>query len=310
VSEYPPRPDYVLVGHITADLIARAPGAPGEACRSARQDAATQAVPRAGGTALYAAVAASRLGRRVGVVTSCGPDAPPSSLPDEVAVIRVESSHGTIFEIDDGPLGRSLRLLDRGAELRLDDVPETWRSAPIVHLAPVIGEVSPSIASGLSSACLAATPQGWLRAAAIGQAVRPLAGAVAWPDLHGFAAVVLSVEDLGAGHLDSAFELPAPLASLARGGPTIALTDGPRGCLVIEEGQIHRIAAPVVAEVDSTGAGDVFAAAFFVRFTETRDPTESARFASCAAALSVTGHGTSAVPGRAAVVAMRAASGL
>jgi sugar/nucleoside kinase (ribokinase family) len=40
-------------------------------------------------------------------------------------------------------------------------------------------------------------------------------------------------------------------------------------------------------EIDPTGSGDIFAAAFFVRLYLTRDPWESARFANQIAAASV-----------------------
>jgi sugar/nucleoside kinase (ribokinase family) len=53
--------------------------------------------------------------------------------------------------------------------------------------------------------------------------------------------------------------------------------------------------------VDPTGAGDVFAAAFLVRYRETGDPFASALFASCAASLSVEAPGLEGVPTRARV---------
>jgi sugar/nucleoside kinase (ribokinase family) len=49
-------------------------------------------------------------------------------------------------------------------------------------------------------------------------------------------------------------------------------------------------------EFDPTGAGDIFAAAFFVRLYLTRDPWESARFANQIAATSVTRGGLDGVP--------------
>ncbi len=49
-------------------------------------------------------------------------------------------------------------------------------------------------------------------------------------------------------------------------------------------------------ELDSTGAGDIFAAAFFTRLYLTRDPWESARFANQIAAASVTRRGLEGIP--------------
>jgi sugar/nucleoside kinase (ribokinase family) len=51
-----------------------------------------------------------------------------------------------------------------------------------------------------------------------------------------------------------------------------------------------------VEEVDATGAGDIFAAAFFIRLFNTRDPWEAARFATALAAYSVTRVGLNGIP--------------
>jgi len=59
--------------------------------------------------------------------------------------------------------------------------------------------------------------------------------------------------------------------------------------------------------VDPTGAGDIFAAAFFIRYRESADVIEAARFANACAALSVRKAGLAGVPTRSAVEARQAA---
>jgi hypothetical protein len=71
-------------------------------------------------------------------------------------------------------------------------------------------------------------------------------------------------------------------------GPSVVLfTLGRRGCLVVNgkgaERRSSLIPAPEVEIRDTTGAGDVFSAAFIVRYLETGDPVQSARFATHAA---------------------------
>jgi sugar/nucleoside kinase (ribokinase family) len=51
-------------------------------------------------------------------------------------------------------------------------------------------------------------------------------------------------------------------------------------------------------EVDPTGAGDVFATGFLVRYHETGDPLEAAAFGACAASCAVEGVGTSTLGDR------------
>ena len=50
--------------------------------------------------------------------------------------------------------------------------------------------------------------------------------------------------------------------------------------------------------MDATGAGDIFATAFFIRLQETRDPWEAARFATQLSARSVTRAGLDGIPTR------------
>jgi sugar/nucleoside kinase (ribokinase family) len=54
-------------------------------------------------------------------------------------------------------------------------------------------------------------------------------------------------------------------------------------------------------EVDPTGAGDVFAAAFLVGYHERGDPQEAAVFACCAASCAVEGVGATSLGDRAEV---------
>ena len=61
-------------------------------------------------------------------------------------------------------------------------------------------------------------------------------------------------------------------------------------------GDSRRFLPPAVTEVDPTGAGDIFATAFFTRLLNTRDPWEAARFANRIAAISVTRPGMAGVP--------------
>ena len=101
-------------------------------------------------------------------------------------------------------------------------------------------------------------------------------------------AVVISMEDL-ADNLRSAQDM-------ADRCEILAVTDAARGARVFWSGQQRDVPAPAVEEVDPTGSGDIFAAAFFVRLHQTNDPFEAAHFANCLAAASVTRQGLAGTP--------------
>ncbi|NOH03307.1 MAG: hypothetical protein HND47_15780 [Chloroflexi bacterium] len=52
----------------------------------------------------------------------------------------------------------------------------------------------------------------------------------------------------------------------------LCLTEGDRGAVLHWHGDRRRFRPIPVEEVDATGAGDIFAAAFFTRLWRTRDP--------------------------------------
>jgi sugar/nucleoside kinase (ribokinase family) len=101
-------------------------------------------------------------------------------------------------------------------------------------------------------------------------------------------AVVLSDEDVGGDE-----SLIAQYASQTR---LLAVTHGTIGCTVHTQGQSRSFSAPSVSEVDPTGAGDIFATAFFVALSRCSDPWMAARFANCVAAGSVARVGLDSTP--------------
>ncbi|MDI6642977.1 MAG: carbohydrate kinase family protein [Candidatus Hodarchaeaceae archaeon] len=98
--------------------------------------------------------------------------------------------------------------------------------------------------------------------------------------------------------------LSAPRASdaqLARrflglGLKVVAIKKGRRGCFVADESGSAQVPAFRIKVVDSTGAGDVFNAAFLLAYLDGNDLLRAGRFANAAAAISVTGAGWSKYP--------------
>ncbi|MBM2809542.1 MAG: hypothetical protein HW416_301 [Chloroflexi bacterium] len=273
-------PDYVLVGHVTRDLFG--------------------VDQRLGGTVLYAGVAAARLGRRVGIVTAFETSL---VLPPEaagLAVSRAASDRTTTFRIDHVGGGRRLSLLDRAPRIECSDAPQRWRRSPIVHLAPVADETSPELAACFPKSWTGATAQGWLRDPYGDVTTARWSRSAAQLGNERFGAIVVSDDDLRDN---------SDVGLFTQHAECVVVTHGASGCTVHVVGQTIEVPACAADEVDSTGAGDVFAAAFFVRLNETRDPVSSARFAACAAGLSIEGVGLSRIPTREQVVVRLAMGG-
>jgi len=76
----------------------------------------------------------------------------------------------------------------------------------------------------------------------------------------------------------------------------LAVTEGSKGVRIYWNGDIRRFPAPEADVMDTTGAGDIFATAFFIRLHKTRNPWEAARFANLLASISVSRIGLQAIP--------------
>jgi sugar/nucleoside kinase (ribokinase family) len=264
-------PDFVVVGHVTLDRIG--------------------GVVRPGGAALYAAVAAHRLGLSAGILTSHADDFPLELLPPRIEVVSVPAAQTTAFEHGAENGRRTLRVADAAGPIGVDDVPEDWRDAPIVLLAPVLNEVDPRIATAFGDASLGAAAQGWLRGLGPQGAITP----TTWmpPDflMARLQALFLSREDVGSD-VTGAVEMFQRV-------PVGVLTAGEDGALLFVNGERYEVRPHPAREVDGTGAGDVFAAAFLVDYQRDGNPWDAAAVAACAGSLAVRGEGIEAIPDRA-----------
>lgn len=259
--------DYLVIGHFSIDQ--------------------TPDGPALGGTAAYSALTARALGLRVGVVTAWANEIPLDGL-GALPVIAAETEYATRFENTYLNGSRIQYIRQVGAKIDLGLVPEAWRSARIIHLGPVAQEIPALLPPEFRPTLLGLTPQGWMRTWDDGGRVRPCEWEGAEAAMQAAGVTVFSVED--AAHDEEQIEW------LAHQGRLVVVTEGAAGCRLFWNGDSRRFRAPQVDEVDATGAGDIFATAFFVRLLNTRDPWEAARFAVNLAAHSVTRAGLASVP--------------
>jgi ribokinase len=99
-------------------------------------------------------------------------------------------------------------------------------------------------------------------------------------------ATVLFANGRNMAHLAAMLDEPSPTALSNRLATILVETIGPDGCVIHHQGSWTAVPGHPVRAIDTTGAGDCFAAAFTLAFLRGNGPVESARFANLAAALS------------------------
>jgi sugar/nucleoside kinase (ribokinase family) len=268
-------PDFVAVGHVTLDHF-------GE-------------VVRPGGAALYAAITAQRLGLTTAILTSHGPDFPLDDVPSQIEVVGLEASETTAFEHRETKGGRVLRALGAARPLTVADLPEDWRPAPLVLLAPVLQEVDPMLAAVFSDAAVGAELQGWLRARNGEGTISAVAWASPEAALARLQAIFVSRHDVQGQE--------AQVTEWVQRVPLAVVTAGAAGAILYVNGDRYEVRPRRTREVDPTGAGDVFAATYLIQYDRHGDAWEAAEAATCAASLAVEGEGWSTVPDAATLTA-------
>ncbi|HEY5731483.1 MAG TPA: PfkB family carbohydrate kinase [Anaerolineales bacterium] len=259
--------DYLVIGHLARDLTLKG--------------------PQLGGTVAYSALTARALGLQVGIVTASGSDVPLEVL-NGIPVVSSESNSSTTYENIYTDRERVQYLRAQASRIDLHRVPEPWRTASIIHLGPIANEVDSVLPDGFSPILLGLTPQGWMRQWNSNGLVSSRIWKNSEPALAQAGAIVLSREDVDGDDL--------LIEHMAQHTKILVVTEGVAGAVLYWHGDRRRFRAPTVNEVDATGAGDIFATAFFMRLLNTRDPWEATRFATLLASHSVERAGLDGIP--------------
>ena len=263
-------PDFLAIGHVSRDV--------------------TPDGHALGGAVVFGAVTAARMGLRPAIVTSAAPDFDPGPALAGIPVHVVPARATTSFENVDADGARTQYVHSVAGPIAGSDVPEGWRDAPMVLLAPLARELGDD-APRFPGATVVAALQGWLRRWDDSRLVTPRQwdGAEVLPNVD---AAVVSEHDFGG------VDVAARWAALA---PALVVTRGAQGATLHHGGAERDVPAFPVREVDPVGAGDVFAATYLVAYHERGDPVYAATWASCAASFAVEAPGVEGIPTRAQV---------
>lgn len=229
----PTTPDYLLIGHMTADLTP------------------TGRLP--GGTVSYATRTAASFGLRVALLTSAIENDPLlEQLTPYGEIVSLPAPETTTYENIYLPTGRVQYVRGVAAPIGAAEVPPHFLGAPLVHLAPIAGEIDPQIAHTFKNSTVLLTLQGWLRR-------WDAEGRVSFrrwfdPDvLKSINIVVFSEEDI--------VESPQLETEFAGAVEHLFVTRAEKGGTYYHWGNPFHYTTPHVELVNPTGAGDVFAAA-------------------------------------------------
>ena len=274
-------PDFVAVGHLCCDLV----------------DGRTIL----GGSASYATLTAHALGRNAAVVTAFADDFPFLETFENISIENVGAKSTTFFEniYRDGV--REQFLGSVAASVHAHQIPAAWETAGIVYLCPIAGEVLPGVIKRFPESLIGIGAQGWFREWDETGRVRKKRWTDAGPVVSCADVVIFSELDT-----DNPYAFAEEITRLT---PVVIVTQASRGADIFTQCKKIHVAAYKIEETDPTGAGDVFAAAFLVRYGECGDAVEAAKFACCTASFVCEKEGTQGIPALQQVLAREKGTG-
>ncbi|NNK90697.1 MAG: hypothetical protein HKO89_08835 [Saprospiraceae bacterium] len=239
--------DIVCIGHICHDLIDEG--------------------FKTGGAVYFAALETIKSKKEVCVLTSIDPhDISLKEICNKgVVVMNQESKHTTCFinqYVDDKRV-QFLPVL--ASSLRTEWILSHLPKSKAVFICPVADEIDVGILEKIESGFLACSIQGWLRKRNENGQVVPKS--MGWNKLKYADVIFLSYEDIDG--LDDA------LAELCLLDNIIVVTDGDKGADIFINGNKQHFPAVPSKLVDPTGAGDIFATAFIIRYLQHNDLSDA-----------------------------------
>ena len=215
-----------------------------------------------GGTASYSSIMASQLGMNTAILTSVGEDFEFHSTFKQynIELCNVPSEKTTVFE-NIYKDGRRIQFMHRRAKPLLPQhLPTEWEKVPIVKFCLIADEVDETFLQMFPEALVGATIQGWLRQWDQSGLVSPKE--MDWEILRFVDIVFMSEDDI------EGYEYAIPI--IAEAVQLLVMTKGHQGAVIFYQGQEFSFPAFPTNEVDPTGAGDIFAASFLVKFNQTK----------------------------------------
>jgi ribokinase len=257
-----------------------------------------------GGTGANQAVAAARLGAMVSFVGRVGSDEFGRAIRDQLVREGVDVSH--LLDDPDRPTGTAAILVDDRGENSIVGVPganlgltpeDVRAAAPLLRSSAIVLAPCETMIETVTEAFQIA------RAAGVRCIFNPAPARPLPPELLACLDVIVPNESelrtLTGRPTDTIDDVVAAANELrSQGPPTVIVTLGPRGAVMVNAAGATTLPGVLVTAVDTSGAGDAFCGALAAYLAEGDSLPEAARKANVVAARSVTRPGTQAFPRR------------
>ncbi len=250
-----------------------------------------------GGKGANEAIAASRLGGSVSLITKTGNDLFGRQAKQMFSSEGIRTDY--IFSDANNPSGVALIMVNNAGEkyislaqgsittLSLEEIDKT--RSEIMDAKVLLIELETPIETALYAARIASE-------SGVPVIINPSPQQTLPDELFSLASIMIpnrseasKLTGVDVNDFDSAEEAARKLAD--KGVETVIITMGHRGALMLRDGETHVIEAFDADVKDTSGAGDVFCAAVCVAISENKDLLSAMKMASAAAALQVSRDG-------------------
>ncbi len=246
-----------------------------------------------GGTTSYASFFAKKMNLQTAILTSFGSDFEFQNHFQNISLHSIPADQTTFFKnVYDGS-HRQQFLLEKSNNIFTNHIPESLRHPKMVLLGPIANEIDLGILDIFENSIIAVCPQGWMRRwSSDGKVFHKMLDD--WSVFQKADMVILSEEDL-----NFQMDLIPKLADLFN---ILVVTKGENGADVFSCNNKHTFPGFPSNMIDPTGAGDIFATAFLIRFFETKDISQAANFANAAASFCIEKKGIEGITCRKEII--------
>lgn len=242
-----------------------------------------------GGTTSYASFFARKMNLQTAILTSFGSDFEFQNRFQNISLHSIPSDKTTFFKnIYDGN-NRQQFLLEKSNNVFTNNIPDDFLNPKMVLLGPIANEIDLQFLDKFENSLTVICPQGSMRRwNSEGKIYHQMLED--WSVLKKADMVILSEEDLNFQN-----DLIPELAELFK---ILVVTKGEKGADVFSNNNKHTFPSFPSKMIDPTGAGDIFATAFLIRFFETKDISQAANFANAAASFCIEKKGIEGIASR------------